>query len=411
LIPRATRRIGGWWPIATLIAIFPANLHMALHPEEFPKIRGGAVSLWARLPVQAVFVAWVRGAMRRQEAPSPTTSTPRNATGRPDPRLLYPTGVRARHGPCDPPRPQATPPARGPQYQDGRPRPLSRIRPPSTRQIQTVKSSCTVAAVALLAIVPSVAQAAPSRHATARPAAGWQPKAVGEQLSLESYTQQGPRVRSRDDGSLYLGTVDGMTEFDASDANFRKRAGRSNANCSSFESVKWPRRFLRRHGTQIALVGGGFIDPSFDADATFCRNSQQRYESASLPGYFLRRSGSQLVLSRVDALNDYSSLTDTIFFERDPETLRLRPDGGFQVDAEGNQYSTAYGPCTGTTPFLGQARTTFVQTVLLHDQGTPRVVVGAAISTPFWGTYPWIRATNRPDRFIFKLERGVNLCA
>jgi uncharacterized membrane protein len=64
LIPHATRRLAGWWLIATLIAIFPANVHMALHPEEFPKVPGGAVTLWARLPLQAVFIAWVRGAMR-----------------------------------------------------------------------------------------------------------------------------------------------------------------------------------------------------------------------------------------------------------------------------------------------------------------------------------------------------------
>jgi uncharacterized membrane protein len=65
LIPRATRRFAGWWLIATLIAIFPANVHMALHPEEFPKVPGGAATLWARLPFQVVFIAWVRGAMRR----------------------------------------------------------------------------------------------------------------------------------------------------------------------------------------------------------------------------------------------------------------------------------------------------------------------------------------------------------
>jgi uncharacterized membrane protein len=65
LMPRATRRVAGWWLIATLIAIFPANVHMALHPEDFPKVPGGAASLWARLPFQAVFIAWVRAAMRR----------------------------------------------------------------------------------------------------------------------------------------------------------------------------------------------------------------------------------------------------------------------------------------------------------------------------------------------------------
>jgi uncharacterized membrane protein len=65
LIPRTTRRPAGWGLIATLIAIFPANVHMALHPAEFPKVPGGATTLWARLPFQAVFIAWVRAAMRR----------------------------------------------------------------------------------------------------------------------------------------------------------------------------------------------------------------------------------------------------------------------------------------------------------------------------------------------------------
>src|ERR1700744_632468 len=65
LIPKATRRPAGWWLIATLVAVFPANLHMALHPDEFPKVPGGAASLWARLPFQGVFIAWVVSAMRR----------------------------------------------------------------------------------------------------------------------------------------------------------------------------------------------------------------------------------------------------------------------------------------------------------------------------------------------------------
>lgn len=60
----ATRRPAGWWLIATLLAVFPANLHMALHPEQFPKVPGGAAALWARLPLQAGFIAWVLSAMR-----------------------------------------------------------------------------------------------------------------------------------------------------------------------------------------------------------------------------------------------------------------------------------------------------------------------------------------------------------
>ena len=64
LMTARTRRPAGWWLLATLAAVFPANLHMALHPEDYPQIPGGAPALWARLPFQAVFAAWVLSAMR-----------------------------------------------------------------------------------------------------------------------------------------------------------------------------------------------------------------------------------------------------------------------------------------------------------------------------------------------------------
>lgn len=63
LMADATREPAGWWLIATLVAVFPANLHMALHPEQFPKVSRGA--LYARLPFQLVFIGWVRRAMKR----------------------------------------------------------------------------------------------------------------------------------------------------------------------------------------------------------------------------------------------------------------------------------------------------------------------------------------------------------
>ena len=56
-------RAAGWWLLATLLAVFPANVHMAAHPEDFP-VPGGRATLYARLPFQAVFMAWVRAAMR-----------------------------------------------------------------------------------------------------------------------------------------------------------------------------------------------------------------------------------------------------------------------------------------------------------------------------------------------------------
>ena len=63
LMTRSKRRLAGCWLIATLIAVFPANVHMALNPDDFPEMPGPA-ALWLRLPFQAALIAWVRGAMR-----------------------------------------------------------------------------------------------------------------------------------------------------------------------------------------------------------------------------------------------------------------------------------------------------------------------------------------------------------
>jgi uncharacterized membrane protein len=50
----------GWWLIATLVAVFPANVHMALHADRYADIPEPL--LWARLPLQAVLVALVHRA-------------------------------------------------------------------------------------------------------------------------------------------------------------------------------------------------------------------------------------------------------------------------------------------------------------------------------------------------------------
>jgi uncharacterized membrane protein len=55
LIPRWTR-LAAWGIILLLIAIFPANLHMALNAESFAFIP--SVFLWLRLLFQVVLIAW-----------------------------------------------------------------------------------------------------------------------------------------------------------------------------------------------------------------------------------------------------------------------------------------------------------------------------------------------------------------
>ena len=59
-----TRTLASWWSIATLIAVFPANVHMALHPDRY-KVPGGRIALYLRLPVQLVFIRWALAATRQ----------------------------------------------------------------------------------------------------------------------------------------------------------------------------------------------------------------------------------------------------------------------------------------------------------------------------------------------------------
>jgi uncharacterized membrane protein len=54
-VPR-TRRAAGWGLAALLVAVFPANLHMALHPERYEEVP--AALLWARLPLQPLAIWW-----------------------------------------------------------------------------------------------------------------------------------------------------------------------------------------------------------------------------------------------------------------------------------------------------------------------------------------------------------------
>jgi uncharacterized membrane protein len=58
-----TRHAAGWVLIATLVAVFPANIEMAVNAarfKQFPK-----PLLVARLPLQGAFIAWVWKTTRR----------------------------------------------------------------------------------------------------------------------------------------------------------------------------------------------------------------------------------------------------------------------------------------------------------------------------------------------------------
>lgn len=62
LLP-ATRRVGGLFAIAVLLGVFPANVWMAVDPSVWPEVPTWA--RWARLPLQAIPIAWAWVASQR----------------------------------------------------------------------------------------------------------------------------------------------------------------------------------------------------------------------------------------------------------------------------------------------------------------------------------------------------------
>ena len=55
---RPLRKAAAWGLVALYIAVFPANVHMAVHHLSPAGTHMPDWALWARLPVQVVLVAW-----------------------------------------------------------------------------------------------------------------------------------------------------------------------------------------------------------------------------------------------------------------------------------------------------------------------------------------------------------------
>jgi uncharacterized membrane protein len=62
-----TRSLAGAWLVALLAAVFPANVHMALHPDQVRGLDPKRVprwALWGRLPLQLLIMLWAWRATR-----------------------------------------------------------------------------------------------------------------------------------------------------------------------------------------------------------------------------------------------------------------------------------------------------------------------------------------------------------
>jgi len=67
LIPRYSR-MAAWGLIGLLIAVFPANIHMALNSENYPEFSPRAY--WIRLPIQLVIILWAWWYTKRNATPA-----------------------------------------------------------------------------------------------------------------------------------------------------------------------------------------------------------------------------------------------------------------------------------------------------------------------------------------------------
>jgi uncharacterized membrane protein len=67
LLIRRIQRCAAWGMIALIVAVTPANLHMAVHAELHPQY--SATALWLRLPLQIVLIAWAYWYTRARQAP------------------------------------------------------------------------------------------------------------------------------------------------------------------------------------------------------------------------------------------------------------------------------------------------------------------------------------------------------
>ncbi len=58
LLPRRTRKLAAWALIALFVAVFPANINMAINGLPLGDRNVPLWALWARLPLQLVLIAW-----------------------------------------------------------------------------------------------------------------------------------------------------------------------------------------------------------------------------------------------------------------------------------------------------------------------------------------------------------------
>lgn len=76
LVPRATRRLAGIGLVLLYVAVFPANIYMAVANVQLTGMpswfaQPSPAALWLRLPLQFAFIAWALWVSKPDPRPAP----------------------------------------------------------------------------------------------------------------------------------------------------------------------------------------------------------------------------------------------------------------------------------------------------------------------------------------------------
>ncbi len=117
-------------------------------------------------------------------------------------------------------------------------------------------------------------------------------------FSLQSYNDSNHFVRHRD----FLGEITTISsDLDKKDATFKIVSGLADSKCISFESINYPKYYLRHEDFRVKLNEYS-DDELFKKDATFkkveglAKTSGASFESYNYPGYYIRQKDSHLYI-------------------------------------------------------------------------------------------------------------------
>jgi uncharacterized membrane protein len=81
LLLERTRRAAGIGLVLLYVAVFPANINMAVNEIQIPGVTIPAAALWLRLPFQILFIAWAWWCSRDSKSDPKRATTTATAQG------------------------------------------------------------------------------------------------------------------------------------------------------------------------------------------------------------------------------------------------------------------------------------------------------------------------------------------